>query len=412
MRQVFVRCSTRLWNQVSSSEEGKHHKTHQHKEQKRPDDQVGCLPFLRTGLRDAKGHDEAVYDTIKPFHRWIVTPLFHRIVRIAFMQNFEIIAATARKARRLRFLSAQTRLLILLTIVICLGSSMAEGQAAPPDFSAPLSEARGLVGRGDYAGADAELRTLLKAAPELPEAHFLLGFALLHEQKPAESLAEYTQGAKFRAPGPEELLGVALDYIQLKDLPDAEKWLTAAAKSAPERPLIWYLLGRTQYEEKHGGNAERSLLTCLRLDPQHLRAKYNLGLVYELLKRPEEAAVAYRAAIAMQESATVKDPEPYLDLGMMLRREDKAAEALPLLKVAAGGGAGGGSKDPVAYRELGLTYEQLGRYDEAVDALKMAISLTPKVEALHFFLGRLYREAGHRDEAAREFAEAAKLSGE
>lgn len=365
-----------------------------------------------------------MYDTIKPFHEWIVTRLFPKIVRTSFMQNFEIFAAVSRKERALRiemprFPSALSRSLILLLSVLCVGSSMARGQTAQPEssapapsaplnFSAPLNEARGMVGSGDYAGADMALRTLLKAAPELAEAHFLLGFALLHEQKPAESLTEYTLGAKYRAPGPEELLGVSLDYIQLKDLPDAEKWLTAAAKSAPDRPLIWYLLGRTQYEEGHGGDAERSLLTCLRLDPQHLRAKYNLGLVYELLKRPEEAAAAYRAAIAMQESATVKDPAPYLNLGMMLRRDDKAAEALPLLNVA----AGGGSQDPIAYRELGLAYEKLGRYDEAAGALKMAISLRPKIEALHFFLGRVYREAGHRDEAAREFGEAAKLSGE
>ncbi|MEO8869192.1 MAG: hypothetical protein ABI357_00020, partial [Granulicella sp.] len=110
---------------------------------------------------------------------------------------------------------------VLLTVLF-VGSGMAAGQAveqavgqarqtAPPDFSAPLNEARSMVGSGDYVGADRALRTLLKAAPELAEAHFLLGFALLHEQKPADSLAEYTQGAKFRAPGPEELLGVSLD---------------------------------------------------------------------------------------------------------------------------------------------------------------------------------------------------------
>jgi cytochrome c-type biogenesis protein CcmH/NrfG len=41
----------------------------------------------------------------------------------------------------------------------------------------------------------------------------------------------------------------------------------------------------------------------------------------------------------------------------------------------------------------------------------MAISLAPNVESLHFFLGRLYRKTDHRDEAAREFAEAARISG-
>jgi tetratricopeptide (TPR) repeat protein len=328
------------------------------------------------------------------------------------MQNLHIYEETASNAGskrpgKLCFLSVRAQPVILLIAALCAGN-MASGQTAPPDFFAPLNEARNMVGSGDYAGADRALRTLLKAAPELADAHFLLGFTLLHEQKAAESLTEYTQGAKFHAPGSEELLGVSLDYIQLKDYPDAEKWLTAAAKSAPERPLIWYLLGSTQYQEGHGGDAERSLLTCLRLNPQHLRAKYTLGLVYELLKRPDEAAAAYRAAIVMQESAAVKDPAPYLDLGMMLRRQDKAAEALPLLVMA----AKSGSQDAAAYREWGLACETLGRYNEAAGALKMAISLTPKVEALHFFLGRVYRETGHREEASREFAEAAKLSGE
>ncbi len=304
---------------------------------------------------------------------------------------------------------------VALAFAFCIPPAPAqEPQAAPApapvpppaDLSAPLNEARHLLTIADYAGADHAMRALIAEHPKSPDAHFLLGFALLHEQKPTESLAEYTEGAKFRDPSADELLGVASDYIVLKSYTDAERWLLAAAKLAPERPITWYLLGRTQYNLNHWTDAEKSFLTCLRLDPHHERAEYNLGLVYEMLQRPESAVTAYRTAISWQETSTEKDPQPYLDLGTLLRKQGKAAEALPLLTIAAAS-----SKNPLAHQELGLTYEQLGRYDEAIGEMKLAVSYSPNVEAPHFFLGRLYRRTGHKDEAAHEFTEAARLAG-
>ncbi len=294
-------------------------------------------------------------------------------------------------------------------------SSLATFQASPqgatqiePGLPAELRDARNLLATGDYTGADRSLRQILIHTPTAAEGHFLLGFALLHERKPTESLAEYTQGATFRDPKPEELIGVASDYILLKDYTDAEHWLSVAAKAAPERSLIRYLLGRTQYSLNHWADAERSFLACLRLDPHFLRAQYNLGLVYEALQRPESAIAAYRTAIAAEAASSSKDVQPYLDLGMLLRKQGKVADALPLLAVAAGGN---GARNPLAHQELGLAYEQLSRNEEAVAELKQAESLSPHVEAVHFFLGRLYRKTGDKKEASREFAEAARISG-
>ena len=283
----------------------------------------------------------------------------------------------------------------------------AAGQQTAVDLSGQLGDARRLLAGADYAGADRALRVILQSAPESADAHFLLGFALLHERKPTESLSEYTLGAKTREPGAEELIGVASDYVVLKDYADAERWLLEASKRGPERPLIWYLLGRTQYNLNHWTDAERSFLTCLRLDPHYTRAEYNLGLVYEAQQKPEAALAAYRLAITWQETSSTKDIQPYLDLGVLLRKQGKTSDALPLLVQA----AGGAPRNPLAHQELGLAYEQLGRYDEAVGELKTAVSLAPKIEALHFFLGRLYRKTGDREEATAEFALAAKLSG-
>jgi tetratricopeptide (TPR) repeat protein len=273
----------------------------------------------------------------------------------------------------------------------------------PPDYSAPLNQAQQMMAAGNYKGADRTLRTLLTSAPELADGHFLLAFALLHEDKAAESLDEYSLGAKFREPGPVEWVGVALAYRRLKDLPAAEHWLALAAKSAPARPLTWYLLGKTQYEEGHGEDAQRALLTCLRLDPHHLQAEYTLGHVYEMLQRPDAAEQAYRTAIAWQDSTEQKDTVPYLALGTLLREQGHVAEAIPLLVVA----AKGDSRNPIAHQELGLAYEQLGRYNEAAGELKAAIALGPQEATTHFFLGRVDRKAGRKEESEKEFELAA-----
>jgi len=248
---------------------------------------------------------------------------------------------------------------------------------------------------------------MLTQAPDSAEAHFLLGFTLLHEEQPKQSLAEYSLGAKHRDPGPNELIGMASDYLVLKNYPDADHLLITATQRAPKLAIGWYLLGQAQYNEGHAVDAEKSFLACLRQNPHHLQAEYNLGVVYEKLNRPEEAATAYRTAISWQDTSPVKDPHPYLNLGMMLRQQGHVAEALPYLKSA----VVADSHDPIAHQELGLANEQLGRYDDALAELKQANDLSPNTEALHFFLGRVYRKAGHGNEAASEFAQAAKLSG-
>jgi len=270
-----------------------------------------------------------------------------------------------------------------------------------------LSEPRALLAGGDYAGADRRLREILTQAPDSAEAHFLLGFTLLHEEQPKQSLAEYALGAKHRDPGPAEMIGMASDYLVLKDYPNADHLLTTATQRAPKLAIGWYLLGRAQYSEGHAADAEKSFLACLRLNPHHLLAEYSLGAAYEKLNRPEEAATAYRTAISWQDTSPVKDPQPYFNLGMMLRRQGHVTEALPYLKSA----VTAGFRDPIAHQELGLAYEQLGHYEDALSELKQASDLSPNTEALHFFLGRVYRKAGHGNEAANEFAQAAKLSG-
>ena len=128
---------------------------------------------------------------------------------------------------------------------------------------------------------------------------------LFKKQDPKSSLAEYTEGAKYRTPSAADLQAVASDYVLLKDYPDADQWFTKAVEWNPEVSLGWYYLGRTKYNENRFDEAIRAFQQCLKLDPRSVKAEDNLGLSYEGLNRTEEAIAAYRNAIAWEAGSAV-----------------------------------------------------------------------------------------------------------
>ena len=280
-------------------------------------------------------------------------------------------------------------------------------QTASAGSDARIALARQLLADSRFSAAEQELRDVLAQQPDAVEAHYLLGYTLFRERRAPESLAEYAAGARLGAPTAEELAVIASDYILLKDLADAEKWLLYATVHEPLNAGAWYLLGRTQYNRDHVADAARSFTRCLELRPRDVRAEYNLGLAYEKLHQPANAIAAYQTAIAWQNGEKRPDPQPYLDLGTLLFHQGKAAEALdPLGKAVAFG-----PDNALTSQELGLAFEALGRFDEAIASLKRAAVLAPKAEQPHFFLGRIYHRLGRNAEATAEYGIVSKLLG-
>ncbi len=279
--------------------------------------------------------------------------------------------------------------------------------SASADLAPPLHE----LALNHLAQAEQLVLRQIQLAPASPDARFLLGLILFREGRPKDSLAAYTAGAGLRTPSAADLATVASDYILLKDLPDAEKWLRYALTLTPADPHLWYLLGRTQYNEDRNADAVASLQHALRLappnSPQALRAQYNLGLAFERLGRPADAIAAYRAAIAAQANQPEQDPQPFLDLGTLLLAQNHPADALPLLDQA----ARLGPDNPLVFQQQGLALEALNRLPEAVTALQRAAALAPDSEQPHFFLARILRRLGRTSEANTEYAIVARLLG-
>lgn len=291
------------------------------------------------------------------------------------------------------------------------GESETSPEEQPEIQSSPQSDpvlagCLALIQQRRYADAAGKIQLYLRDHPNSSTAHFLLGYTLYRENQPRQSLAEYTAGARLRKPDANDLAVVAMDYILLDDYADADKWLTVATTWTPGNELYWYYLGRTKYAENHFQEAIAIFTRCLTLVPHDLQAEYNLGLAFAGLGRNDEAAAAFRTAIAWQRASAVQDPQPYLDFGTLLLQEDKPEQALPLLQQA----VAIAPQNPRAHEQLGQAWEQLQNLPRADKEMEAAVSLAPQIPSLHYEMGRIYQREGLIAKAKQEFDRCAALN--
>jgi tetratricopeptide (TPR) repeat protein len=104
-----------------------------------------------------------------------------------------------------------------------------------------------------------------------------------------------------------------------------------------------------------------------------------LGDAYDVAGRPDDAANAYRQAVALKPT-----PGYYNNLGGILGRNNKIDEAMAAFQKSA-------ELDPPnaaqAYRNAGITLYNAGKMKEAVEPLKKATELDPKSAQAWYLLG-------------------------
>lgn len=282
-------------------------------------------------------------------------------------------------------------------------TTLTRGHSSPDD---PVSEARALLESGKPADAEQVIRQYLRIHKNSADAHYLLGYILFKEQKATDSLAEYTEGAKYRTPSASDLEVVGGDYVLLKDYEDADKWFTKSVEWNPGNLQALYYLGRTKYNENRFEEAISTFTQLLKLAPRDVKAEDNLGLSYEGLGRIDDAIAAYRAAISWQTGAKSKDSGPYIDLGNILAENDRSSEAVSYLLEA----VQISPEDLRAHRALGKAYLHLNQLEKAQSEFEKCVELAPQNAPTHFMLAQVYRKRGLPEKARAETQRYAELS--
>jgi tetratricopeptide (TPR) repeat protein len=277
--------------------------------------------------------------------------------------------------------------------------------ASPGATDALLYQAKSLVHLQDFAGAERALRSYVLSHRDSADALYMLGFVLNRENRPAESLASYTQAAAITPPTADDLKIVGLDYVLLVDYADAIKWLEKAATLDETNQDVWYYLGRAYYTKARFLEARQAFLKILELDPRNVRAENNLGLIFESNGEPAAAIEAYRRAIAWQEQTLRPSEQPYVNLGNLLMEQGQTKEAIgPLEKAVALA-----PNNAFCRLTLGVYYRKVGQMEGAQRELERATRLEPENAVAHYQLGRLYKEIHALDRAQAEFDRTAEL---
>jgi Flp pilus assembly protein TadD len=266
---------------------------------------------------------------------------------------------------------------------------------------------RQLLDAGRFRQAESALRQYLTSNDLSAEAHAMLAYALLRQNKAQESLKEYTRSAALATPSAQMLESVGQDYVLLDDFADADKWTLRAVQMDPTDAEAWYSLGRIRYTDQRFGDAASCFKKVLELSPRSIKAENNLGLAYQGMNRTNAALEAFRQAVAWQRAgpAAGRSEQPLLNLATVLVQRGDLTGAEPLLQEAV----------QIAPRDWHI-HEQLGQLDQrrpdyaaAAHEFDIACTLEPQDSSLHFLLGQAYRHLGRAADARAQFAIASRL---
>ena len=228
--------------------------------------------------------------------------------------------------------------------------------------------------QGDPIAARAELQEAVRANPNSANALFQLGRVELQLGDLARAKHDFSASAgacskACAAP----LLGMASTYKLAGDFDQAIQTMNVAIQKNPADAVNYLYLGDIEIRANQLPNAEKTLRTAIRLDPQSALAHYMYA--YALLKK--SSGDAPQAAIDSLECSIRLDPN-------------------------------GG----LARFRLGTILLKRGDYRRAEALLADAVRLEPGLKQAHFEYATVLKKLGRSDLAAKEFGQFAALTSQ
>lgn len=148
-------------------------------------------------------------------------------------------------------------------------------------------------------------------------------------------------------------------------------------------------------------DALKQFLFLISVFPSDASLYYNLGIVYEKLKKLDYAKQAYLKAIEISPEET----DSYYNLGLVyidIAEYDKAIDAFNRVIET-------DADDANTYFNLGLCYTKKNETLKAVDYFKKTIELNGMDVFAHFYLGNHYKELNQTELAIKEYKKVIEL---
>jgi len=251
------------------------------------------------------------------------------------------------------------------------------GAAQPPsprsDIDTTLQWAASALMQGRADDAERLAREVLKQIAQHPRALYLLGCALLLQERAREAIPPLEKAARAgQDPAVETHLAVALRRVGRMD--DALARLTRAIKRRPAHGEAFhelgYLLLSLQRFDEAIATLEHGLEQISETAPDAVPLWVQLGVVHHTQRDRHKARAAFAKAIEIAPD----HPGAHYNMGSLLIADAEFARAVEHLQRA----LAANSKDVQARLKLGVCLLELGRTDDALEYLRSALRSDPK----------------------------------
>jgi tetratricopeptide (TPR) repeat protein len=271
----------------------------------------------------------------------------------------------------------------------------------PQDVASQFNLTRAYLEVGRTSEALKTARELSAQNKDNAQVHFTLGVLLASEKQLRAAQLELEQANALQPRTFEILHNLGWVYLRKSDYLNAEVFLNRALKLKPDSTETLYLLGQVYSEQRKPVEALDILLRAQKLAPE------NPDIIL-LLARVSISQNYYEDAIPLLESGLKIAPQRadlHATLGetyFMSGREEKAIEEFRTLI----------ELDPSArsYAYMGLSFRQLGRFDEARKYFQEGLKKDPRNPSCLFNLGYIEELHGNYPAAEHLFQETLRSS--
>jgi tetratricopeptide (TPR) repeat protein len=236
--------------------------------------------------------------------------------------------------------------------------------------------------RGDHAQALDYAQRAAKAAPNDPQLWFLVGYAARLDGKYQESIDAYNHGLHLAPSSLDGQSGLAQDLNLTGRPQDAERLLQQVIAADPRRRDDALLLGDIYMRAKDYTSAIDWLNKAERLQPD-ARSELLLALSYQQLKQMDLAS----RYLDMARRRAPNNPDVQRSLAGYYREVGKYSEAIAALKSIH-------NPKPDVIAELAYTYQLDGKLNEAASTYAQAANAMPRDLALQVSAAQAQVAAG------------------
>jgi tetratricopeptide (TPR) repeat protein len=297
---------------------------------------------------------------------------------------------------------------------------------------------------GQLTDAEAELKRVKKLYPDESRSHRMLGHVYLGLQNPHKACDEFRAALRMDFSDAGLWCDLGHTFSLMEQYTDALAAFLRALHLEPDMPLYAYNVGNAYLAMNEPEKALPYLMKAVQRDPDSSLAHYNLGLAFLTLHKYEESAIASMAALRedphmfsqktnigmgattnlglaymnLSKYAEAEDcfrknlkllASTYFNLGLTLFRQERYEESLlnfqRALEIE--------PNDPEYLDLLSNAFLELGRLEEAMEAIRAAIAADENYALAHYDLGTVFVKMNGQDAAAlKSFKRSLDLDGD